>query len=429
LGKDIIVMSRKEAERLKVIHKIMGKELTQIEGGKFLKLSERQVRRMVKAVRLRGAAGIVHGNRGRESSRKMPEEEEKRIGQLIETRYNDFGPTLASEKLWEREKIDVSREKLRQIMMAEGLWKVHRRKRDVHQWRERKAHFGEMVQMDGSDHDWLEGRGPEMVFMGYVDDATGDIFGRFYDYEGVYPAMDSFRHYIDLYGLPSSVYFDKHSTYKTRRQPDTDELLRGEWAKTQFARALGELGVECIHAHSPQAKGRVERAFGTLQDRLIKEMRLAQISTKEEANRFLETYLPKHNLRFAKEARQPANFHTPLPKRLNLDEILCLKGTRTINNGYVIQWKRRLWAVEAPSITMNGRKVEVMEHFDGRIDFRFNGRYLKVREVTVLKKEETPQVKAIVVVKRRKGKYIPPANHPWRRHNPALHHNCYLERI
>ena len=428
MREDIIMMSKKEVERLKIIHKVMDKQLTQVEGGKLVKLSERQVRRIVKAVRLKGEAGIVHGNRGRASPRKMAERDEDRIGALVEERYSDFGPTLASEKLMEWDGIRVSREKVRQIMMAKGVWKVHRRKKDVHQWRERKAHFGEMVQMDGSDHDWLEGRGPEIVFMGYVDDATSDVFGRFYDYEGVYPAMDSFRRYIRRYGLPSSVYIDKHSTYKTSRQPDTDELLRGEWAKTQFERALGELGVEVIHAHSPQAKGRIERAFGTLQDRLVKEMRLESISTKDEANLFLETYLPKHNKRFAKPPLRPSDFHKPLPKRMNLEEIFCLKGTRTINNGYIIKWKSRMFAVENPSIAMKKRKVEVMEHFDAKIDFRFNGRYLKFREVRDHKKEEKPKV-AIVMVKRERRKYIPPANHPWRKHNPSLHHNCYLERI
>ncbi|MGB8951139.1 MAG: hypothetical protein WCC06_00525 [Candidatus Aminicenantales bacterium] len=258
MRKDIIMMSPKEAERLKIIHKVMDKEMTQAAGGKFLKLSERQIRRIVKAVKLDGEAGIVHGNRGRESPRKMSEEEEKRIGKLIEARYNDFGPTLASEKLWEREKIDVSKEKLRQIMMAKGLWKVHRRKKDVHQWRERKAHFGEMVQLDGSHHDWLEGRGPELIFMGYVDDATSEVFGRFYDYEGVYPAMDSFRLYIRRYGLPSSIYIDKHSTYKTSRQPDTDELLRGEWANEPWERLGSKSFMPTQHRPRDESRGHLE---------------------------------------------------------------------------------------------------------------------------------------------------------------------------
>lgn len=429
MREDIIMMSRKEAERLKIIHKVIEREMTQIEGGKFLRLCERQIRRIVKAVRLKGARGVVHGNRGRRSARKMGEEEEEQIGRLVEERYGDFGPTLASEKLEEREGIRVSREKLRQIMIAKGLWRVKRRREERHHWRERKEHFGELVQMDGSHHGWLEGRGPEIVFMSYVDDATGHVFGRFYDYEGVWPAMDSFRRYILRYGLPLSIYFDKHSTYKTSRQPDTEELLCGERAKTQFERALWELEVNVIHAHSPQAKGRIERTFGTLQDRLVKEMRLASISSKEEANRFLERYLPLYNKRFAKEAVKPSDFHKPIPERMRLEEIFCLKGIRMINNGYIIKWKGRMFTIEKPSIGMKRQKVEIMEHFDGKKDFRFNGRYLKAREVTGAKKEERPKIKAVVMLKRKKGKYIPPTTHPWRRWNPSLHHNCYLERI
>lgn len=425
MREDIIMMSKLEVERLEIVHKIMAKEMTQVEGADYLEISDRQIGRIVKTIRLEGDKGIVHKSRGRESPHKMSMKEEKRIGRLIQDKYEDFGPTLASEKLLEREKIEISREKLRQIMMDQGIWKVHRRRKEDHQWRERKAHYGEMLQMDGSDHDWLEGRGPKMVLMGYVDDATGRVFGRFYDYEGVYPGMDSFRRYIELYGLPASVYLDRHSTYKTTRQPDTEELLQGMQARTQMERAWEELGVKVIHAGSPQAKGRIERSFKTFQDRLVKEMRLAGISTQEEANRFLESFLAVFNERFAKEPRERADHHRPLPKKMNLDEILCLKWKRTINNGYIIQWKRRMFTLETPSITMRGRKVEVLEHFDGRIDFRLNGQVLSVREVDVPKKRE----KTEAVPKPKRGKYIPPADHPWRRHDPSLHYNSYLERI
>jgi len=305
---------------------------------------------------------------------------------------------------------------------------VRRKKRAVHPWRERKAHRGEMVQMDGSHHDWLEGRGPKMVLMSYIDDATGWSWGLFYEYEGVYPAMDSLRRYLGLYGRPESTYFDKHSTYKTTRQPDTEELLRGDQARTQFERALGELGIQAIHAHSPQAKGRVERSYRTLQDRLVKAMRLEGIRSLEEANRFLETYWPKYNGKFAKEPREREDFHQRVPKSLNLDRILCLKKTRTINNGYLIKWRNRTYAVQSPSITMSRQKIEVLESFGKELEFLWKGRALDVREV-----EEAPSVKPprIPAAKppHRKEKYIPPANHPWRRTDPTLHHNSYLERV
>src|SRR4030043_256476 len=216
--------------------------------------------------------------------------------------------------LWERQKVPVSREKVRRIMMAKGLWRRRRRRKEDHVWRERKHHVGEMVQMDGSHHSWLEKRGPRLVLMGYVDDASNRVFGRFYDYEGIYPAMDSLRRYIERYGLPQSIYLDKHSTYRTSRQPDTEELLRDEQAQTQFERALNEVGIKAIHANSPQAKGRIERTFGTFQDRLVKEMRLEGVSTCEEANRVLDVYLPKHNRRFMKEPLRPHNLPRPVPK-------------------------------------------------------------------------------------------------------------------
>lgn len=267
-----------------------------------------------------------------------------------------------------------------------------------------------------------------MVLMGYIDDATGRAYGRFYDYEGVEPAMDSLGRYIGLYGLPQSVYLDKHSTYKTTRQADTDELLRGEAAKTQVERAMGELEIQVKHAHSPQAKGRIERKFRTLQDRLVKAMRLAGIKTREQANEFLESYWPQHNVRFVKVPREQGDFHRPLPRSKNLEDILCLKAKRSINNGFLIKWDKRMFVVQTPSRAMIGQKTEVWEHFDGRLDFRWQGRPLKVREV-----EEavapTPEKIPMVIVVRRKGKYTPPSGHPWRRNNPRLHHNCYLEKI
>lgn len=267
-----------------------------------------------------------------------------------------------------------------------------------------------------------------MVLMAYIDDATGRVYGRFYEYEGVFPAMDSFRRYIGHYGLPQSLYIDKHSTYKTSRQPDTEELLRGEQAKTQFERALGELGVYVIHAHSPQAKGRIERSFRTLQDRLGKAMRLAGIKTIEEANEFLKSYWPRYNRRFAKEPRERRNLHRPVPKRLTLEDIFCLKATRTINNGYLIKWRNRPYAVESPSLVMKGRKAEVLEHFDGRLEFRWQGRTLEVREAAEPTKLNGAKIRTIKVI-RPKAKYIPPPDHPWRRLNARLYYNRHLERV
>lgn len=427
MHEDIIPMKRRDAERLRIIQRVIDKHLRQVEGGEILGLGERQVRRIVAAVRKKGARGVIHGNRGRVSGRKLGDRIKDKILSLVKTRYPDFGPTLAVETMAEQGEATISRETLRKWMIEAGMWQVRRRRKEIHSWRERKAHFGQMVQMDGSQHDWLEGRGPQMVLMGYIDDATGRAWGRFYGYEGVEPAMDSLGRYFGLYGLPQSIYLDKHSTYKTTRQPDQDELLRGEMAKTQVERAVGELEVRVIHAHSSQAKGRVERNFRTLQDRLVKAMRLAGIKTLEEANEFLEGYWPRHNARFAKEPRERGDLHRPLPKSKKLEEILCLKAKRSINNGFLIKWRNRLLVVQKPSRAMIGRKTEVWEHFDGRLEVRWQGRPLEVREVekAVAAVPQTP----VVIVISKKAKYIPPPDHPWRRHNPRLHHNCYLEKV
>ena len=414
MSEDIITMSRREWGRYQLIERSLKKEITQARAAELLELSERHVRRLVNRVRLKGIRGLIHRNRGRPSPRKMSLEMVERIASLIAERYPDFGPLHAAEKLWERHKVRVSREKVRRIMMAKGLWRRRRRRKEDHVWRERKHHVGEMVQMDGSHHSWLEKRGPRLVLMGYVDDASNRVFGRFYDYEGIYPAMDSLRRYIERYGLPQSIYLDKHSTYRTSRQPDTEELLRDEQAQTQFERALNEVGIKAIHANSPQAKGRIERTFGTFQDRLVKEMRLEGVSTCEEANRFLDVYLPKHNRRFMKEPLRPQDLHRPVPKSLNLDDIFCLQGIRTVNNGYIIKWTSRTFVLTRPSLTLRRQKVVVREWFDGRLSIRFRGKELEYKEVDMVRPKPAVRVFAIKV-RRKPPKYIPPPTHPWKR--------------
>jgi transposase len=406
---ELIILTKKEHERLSIIRRVMKGELRQREAGEILELTTRQVRNLMRKVREKGARGLAHGNRGKPSPKRMAEELVGRIVELIRERYRDFKPKFAAEKLWKKDKIKVSDEKLRQIMIEAGLWRVHRRKTAVHVWRERKAYYGEMVQMDGSHHDWLEKRGPKLVLMGLVDDARNRFYGRFYEYEGVYPAMNAVEGYLRRYGIPLSLYVDKHSTYKTVRDPSEDEMLRGAEAATQFERAAEELGIKLIHAHSPQAKGRVERMFATLQDRLVKELRLASVSSLAAANRFLESYLPKFNDQFEREALRPGDLHRPLPKDLNLEEIFCLKAIRTIHNGYFIRHRGRRYAIEEPSRRMQRQPALVMEHFDGRMIIRFEGQNLRYREIL---ERETPRPK--VVVRPKPPKYTPPADHPWR---------------
>lgn len=410
-------MSTREIERLRIVHKVMERRLAQVKAAEMMGVTDCQVRRILQKVQERGDRSIIHGNRGRPSLRRISKEEEERIIGFVKKRYLDFGPTFASEKLWECEGVRIGREKLRQWMVVYGLWQVRNRKRGrIYQWRERKHHVGEMVQMDGSEHDWLEGRGPELVLMGYIDDATNTFLGGFYEFEGVYSAMDSFRRYIERNGIPYSVYLDRHSTYKTTREPNREEALKGERAKTQFARALTELGVNVIYAHSPQAKGRIERDFGVLQDRLIKEMRLAGIRTAEQANIFLETYLTRFNKRFARPPLAKENLHSPLSKDLLLEEIFCIKDNRSIARDYTIRWKHRVFRIEKPSITMKKQWVCVMEHFDGKMTLKLNGKYLAFSEVTDKDLKASVKVQKPVFSRVRKtSPYIPPPTHPWRR--------------
>jgi hypothetical protein len=427
MAKDIITMSRREVDRLRILDGVIKGDVTQVRAGEVLGLSERQVRRLVMRIKQVGPEGIIHRSRGCRSVRKMPDEAASEIQRVIEERYKDFGPTLAAEMLREREGIEVSREKLRQLMLEAGLWKRARRREEPHPWRERKDHYGQMVQMDGSHHKWLEDRGQKMVLMGYIDDASSCFFGRFYEYEGVYPAMDSLKRYIRLYGRPVSLYTDKHSTYKTTRQPSLDELLKGQRAATQLERACREFGIEVIHASSPQAKGRIERVFGTLQDRLVKAMRLEGISTLEQANAFLESYLPRHNQMFARQPAKREDLHRRLTPGMRYRDVFCLKEKRTITNGYTIKWNGRELLIDRPTAAMRRRRVEVREQFNGQIEIHFNGRRLKFRDITDKEKRQKPQPQKTPQTTP-EGKYTPPANHPWRKSYSEMHYAWFLQK-
>jgi transposase len=403
-GKDIIEMSMKELKRLKVIQEAIEGQITQKAASAMIGLSERQVRRLVRSVRQEGERGVVHRSRGRPSNRRMPGKIKNKALQQYRKKYGDFGPTLATEKLMELDGIKVSAETLRQWLLEVGLWQK-RRKRSLHRrWRPRKDCFGQMVQMDGSHHAWLEGRGPELVLMGYIDDATNRVFGRFYDYEGTLPAMDSFKRYDRRYGLPQSVYLDKHSTYKSTKKLTIEEELAGLAPMSQFERALNELGVEVIHAHSPQAKGRIERLFGVLQDRLIKEMRLRGVTTKEEANEFLKEYLPKYNRKFKVCPANNTDVHVRLPRYFNLDTYLCVKTQRTVRNDQTVAHNGNLYQIEEAVVS---KKVTVEERLDGSLHITSAGAALKYREITDRPKKKNRG-------KRPKTPYIPPRDHPWR---------------
>jgi hypothetical protein len=407
-GEDRVMVRQKELKRLHIIRKVLEKGIRQVEAAEVLGLSSRQIRRIVKRVKLEGDKGVIHKSRGQPSKRRIPDVTRDKIIGVYRSQYSDFGPTLASEKLDERDHLEVSDETLRLWLLESGDWKKRRKTRGHRRWRERKGHRGEMVQMDGSHHDWFEGRCPWCVLMSYIDDATGKVFGRFYDYEGTIPAMDSFKRYSRKYGLPSSVYLDRHTTYKSPGKITAEDILNDEVPLSEFERALKELGVKVIHATSPQAKGRVERLFKTLQDRLVKEMRLRKLGTIQEGNDFLKAYLPVYNRRFSVLPREREDLHRSVPKGFNLDAVLCIKTERTLRNDFTVAHHNKLYQVEDRT---RASKVMVHDYINGSLKMTYRDQPLRFKQITtrpVKKQENSPRRE------RTKRRYIPTPDHPWR---------------
>jgi transposase len=411
--RDIIMLKQKELKQLHVIHKVLEGSLTQRQAAEVVSLSERQIRRIMKRIGTEGDKGIQHRSRGKESNRRLPEKLVERVVQLYQGKYQGFGPTLMAEKLLELEGIEVSKETVRRWLIEAGQWEKGRKVRTHRQWRERKGCLGEMLQLDGSHHDWFEGRRPKCVLMGYIDDATNKVYGRFYEYEGTIPAMDSFQRYIRKHGIPMSLYMDKHTTYKSTAEPSIEEEINGTMPLSEFGRALTELAVEIIHAHSPQAKGRIERLFKTLQDRLVKEMTLRGIHTLDEANRYLDSYLSAHNKRFAVKAKERDDLHRDIPKGLDLDKILCIRTVRTLRNDFTIAHDRKLYQIQD---TVKSKKVLVEEKTDGKMLITYNDVRLKFAEITARPEK---QQKLKCVTHHRKG-HTPSVDHPWRKYNQQL---------
>lgn len=409
-GEDMITMSQGDLKRLHVVHKAIDRAITQKEASEIIDLSERQIRRIIYRIRKEGDRAIVHRLRGRSSNRAIPEKSKNKILALFKAQYHDFGPTLASEKLFERDKIKINDETLRLWLREEGIPYKERKKRPHRQWRERKSHYGQMVQMDGSHHAWLENRGPWCVFMGYIDDATGIPFGRFYTSEGTNPAMDSLKRYIIRYGIPQSVYLDNHTTYKSPKKQSIEDELNNEIALSQFERAAKELGIDVIHADSPQAKGRVERLFRTFQDRLVKDLRLEKIKTIDEANDHLKVFLPKYAKRFAVIARKADDLHRPIPDGMDIDGILCTKTPRALKNDFTVAHNRKLYQILD---NVRTKKLVVEDRLNGSVVIRHKDETLRFKEIMVRPKKEEP--KAAHNFKPRRVYGPVPADHPWRR--------------
>ena len=405
---DRVIMSVKELRRVHVIRQTRENKLTQVKAGTLLGLSPRHIRRLIERVEQGGDQGLAHRGRGKPSNRRIPEKVQTKALTLYAQRYGDFGPTLAAEKLAERHGITLSAETVRGWLLAKGVTHFQRRKRPHRAWRERKAHVGELVQLDGSHHDWFEGRGSRCVLMAYIDDASSRVYARFYAYEGTIPAMESFTRYVRQYGVPLAVYADKHSTYHSPAEPTVAEQLAGVEPLSQFGRALSELGVALIPVHSPQAKGRVERLFKTFQDRVIKEMRLAGVSTLEAANQFLEGYLPIYHQRFSVHPVQPADLHRPRPASRELNRILCIKTPRRLRRDWTVAHHGHLYQVQT---NVRATHVQVEERVDGTMRMTHQGRALVYHAITA---RPVKAVEAKTVHPPRRP-VTPRPDHPWRR--------------
>lgn len=369
---DRIEMSQRERDVLKVMAAVLQGKRTQVEAARLLGRSVRQVRRLQRRLKAEGDAAVIHRGRGKPSNRRIDPAFRQEVLATYRQDYPDFGPTLAAEKLAERKR-KVSVETLRGWLLAEGLWQ-RRRRRDQHRARRpRRECFGELVQMDTSIHDWLEGRGESMVLTAMIDDATGKIAARFYRGETTVAHMDLLRRWLRKRGRPVALYTDRDSIYRVEGKLDPDKPIH-----TQFSRALSELGIELILAHSPQAKGRVERLFGTLQDRWVKELRLAKVTTLDQANALLESkLLAQFNRWFTVKPASPNDAHRPLQPTHNLDAILSLQTTRTVANDYTVRFDNAVYQLPPPAWPgLRGGKVILEQRANAALQIRFRQRYL-----------------------------------------------------
>lgn len=346
---DILPMSAKELDRLKVMQRLDEKRMSQKEAGRILKLGVRQIKRLLKAYRKHGAVGLISKHRGRVSNNRLSEKTRQRALDLMKTKYHGFGPTLAHEKLVEREHLRLSDESVRKIMIEEGLWKPRKIKQPViHQLRERRACFGELVQIDGSPHDWFEGRAEPCVLLVFIDDATGKLlYLLFVESESFFSYCQAAEGYFRQYGKPVAFYNDKHGIFRVNL------LSAGQKdALIQFGRAMHELDIQIICANTPQAKGRVERVNQTLQDRLVKEMRLRNISSMAEGNAYLPEFIEDFNSRFAVEPRSSVNAHRPLTAKDDLARILTRQETRTISKNLTVQFEKVVYQIQTERPSM-----------------------------------------------------------------------------
>ena len=375
-----IIMSKKEIRRIPVIEKVIDKRINQKEGAKELKISDRQLRRIIKKYKQKGSLSLVHKLRGKPSPNKLSLAKETIIIEIVKKHYHDFGPTFANEKLFENHGIKISNEKLRQIMIQENIWILKKRKLErTHQMRARRSREGELVQIDGSPHAWFEERGEKCCLLVYIDDATSKLkWMHFCESETTNNYFKITKIYIEKYGLPLALYSDKHGIFRINTKELNSLTIDKNAGLTQFGRAMKELEIELINAETPQAKGRVERVNSTLQDRLVKELRLAGINTIEEANKFVPEFIEKHNNKFGVLAKNADDAHRELSSKTNLDLILQKEYERIISKNLTIQYENKIYQISTKRqvYAMMHQKVSVIEDNLGRITIIYKGNKL-----------------------------------------------------
>lgn len=397
-----MLLTMREQRKIEVIQGVMDKRITVEEGGRVLGRSVRTIFRMLKRLRENGLKGLFHGSRGRRSPLRLSEKVRQRIVTLAKGDYADINDTHLREILEKRERIVLSREKLRQILRAEKLPPKQKRKtRPYRSRRERKENSGMMLQLDASPHDWLEGRGPYLTLVGAIDDATNHVWAHFEGSETTWAYFNLMEDVFLSKGLPLSLYSDRHSIFHVLKEPTIIEQLNNQRPLTQFGRAMEDLGIRIIKAWSPQAKGRIERLWRTFQDRLIVEMRLAGIKTKEGANLFLKQFLPESNHRFSVPAKKTGSFFRKSPAVSTLDRILCLKETRVVNKDHTVSFDGLVLQIP-PSTrwrSITGHKVHILQLKNGSVEIIYKNRMVArfspeaISKMVTLHKTERNQLK------------------------------------
>lgn len=426
-----IRMSQKEMSRIPVLERLQKGEIGNRHASQMMGLSKRQCQRIKKRFK-EGMAEIRHKGRGACSNRKIKDCEIKKAIEIVKTKYADFGPTLAHEKLKAEGEIRFGVEILRQAMIADGLWKAKKRKqRRNHTTRERRACFGELIQIDGSLHKWFEDRGEMATLLAYIDDATSSVvYAQFVESESTWNYFDATKAYVKAHGKPLALYTDKHSVFRINSSKEGQSATSDSHGDTQFSRALKSLGIEVIYAHSPQAKGRIERLYQTLQDRLVKELRLANVSDIKAANAFLPAYLAGHNQRFAKDPKDPVNIHRPLTADDNIDRVFQIQEYRHLSKTLTCQYKNKAYQIhhDKANYTLSNAKITVLEDRSGLVSLYYGKRPLRhsVIETKPLNKDSDSKslnpivnkLKASAATRKKKASskpsYKPPSSHPWR---------------